>query len=63
MGSYTDYCTCFYDESTGFIYFYDEIEDRIIKKEKAADKKSAKTTMETWVNNAPEGVICQILED
>lgn len=63
MTGYTDYCTCFYDEATGQVYFYDEIEDQIIKKQKTKNKEEAESIMRNWVTNAPEHVICEMLED
>ena len=59
---YTDYCTCFYLSEDHTVCFYDEIEDRFIKKQKVADKTEADTLMQSWVANAPESIICEQLK-
>jgi len=62
MPEYTDYCTCFYEPSENKVYFYDEIKDRVINTLDAKDEVEAEKLMNAWVNNAPNGVICQRLE-
>jgi len=61
MDKYTAYCTCFYVKEENKVYFYDEIKDRNIGKEKVKDKAEAERVMKKWKNNAPAGVICDIL--
>lgn len=61
MARYTDYCTTFYVPEEKTVYFWDEIKDRTIKKQKVADKQEACHVMCSWQRNAPKGVICQIL--
>lgn len=62
MAGYTDYCTCFYDEETNQVYFWNEITDCKISTQKVKDKEEADTVMKAWVDNAPKGVICQCLD-
>lgn len=61
MAGYTDYCTCFYQPEENKVYFYDEIKESIIEKQKVVDKKEANIVMRIWQDNAPQGIICQIL--
>lgn len=61
MKKYTDYCTCFYEPKENKVFFYDEIKESIIGNEKVNDKSEADIVMRIWQDNAPEGVICQIL--
>lgn len=61
MENYTDYCTCFYQPKENKVYFYDEIKEKVIKKQKVADKKEADIVMRIWQDNAPQGIICQIV--
>lgn len=61
MAGYTDYCTCFYRPEENKVYFYDEIKENVIEKQKVADKKEADIVMQIWQTNAPQGSICQIL--
>lgn len=59
---YSDYCTCFYIPEENTVYFYDEIKESTLEKKKVNDKDEADTVMRIWQDNAPEGIICQILE-
>lgn len=59
---YTDYCTCFYEETTESVWFWDEINDRKIGEQKTQNENEAKKVMEDWVANAPDNVICQCLD-
>lgn len=61
MAGYTDYCTTFFIPEENTVYFWDEIKDRTIKKQKVVDKEEADHVMRIWQENAPDGVICQIL--
>ena len=58
---YTEYCTCFYDESAKYVYFYDELTERTISKQKVTDEIEADAIMKAWANNAPETFICHIV--
>ena len=58
---YTEYCTCFYDESTNQVYFYDELKDCTISKQKVTDEAEANKVMKLWADNAPENYICHII--
>lgn len=62
MTAYTDYCTCFFVQEENGIYFYDDIRDKIIGKEKAENREKADEIMKKWKQNAPDNIICQILE-
>ena len=62
MPEYTDYCVCFYDEADKNVCFYDEIKDSFISKRKVDSIEEAEMIMKSWVDNAPEHVICQQLE-
>lgn len=59
---YTDYCTAFYDGESSMVYFYDEIKDKGIERQKVSGKVEADMVMRAWKDNAPMGVICDILE-
>lgn len=61
MAGYTDYCTCFYEPKENKVYFYDEIKESVIEKQSVADKKEADIVMRIWQDNAPQGIICQLL--
>lgn len=62
MEKYTPYCTCFYVKEEKKVYFYDEIKDRPLGKQKVKDKEEADHVMRIWQDNAPAGVICNILK-
>jgi hypothetical protein len=59
---YSDYCTTFYDEDDNMVYFWDEMKDRGIDKQKVSGHIEALVIMQAWKDNAPEGVICEILD-
>ena len=61
MTNYTDYCTAFYDSGKKEVIFYDEIKNQNISKQKVKNKKEAEMIMRIWQDNAPDGIICQIL--
>lgn len=61
MAGYTDYCTCFYQPEESKVYFYDEIKESVIEKQKVADKNESDIVMRIWQGNAPRGVVCQLL--
>ena len=61
MQKYTEYCTCFYSSDNNEVIFFDEIEDKIIGKQKVTCKQEADNVMRIWQDSAPEGAICQIL--
>lgn len=61
MADYTDYCTAFYDYGRKEVVFYDEIKNRNICKQKVENKEEAEMIMRIWQDNAPDGIICQIL--
>lgn len=56
---YTDYCTTFYDARDGMVYFYDEMKDRMLGKQKVSGKEEAAAVMQGWIENAPKDVICE----
>ena len=58
---YTDYCTTFFVPDEKKVYFWDEIKDRIIEEKKVKDKEEAEHVMKEYKDNAPDGVICHIL--
>ena len=60
---YTDYCTTFYDPKSDTVHFYDEIRNRTIYEQKVSGKVEANIVMRIWKDDAPEGCICEILED
>lgn len=62
MKKYAVYCTCFYVKEEKKVYFYDEIRDRLLGKQKVKDQEEADIVMRIWQDNAPEGVICDILK-
>lgn len=61
MADYTGYCTAFYDKDDNAVYFWDEIKDKKIRKQKVADKAEADKVMQDWKAKAPKGVICDLL--
>ena len=61
MGEYTDYCTCFYVAGENKVHFHDEIKNSTISTRKVKDESEATMVMKSWVDNAPEGVICQMI--
>lgn len=61
MAGYTDYCTCFYDSKEKSVYFWDEIKNKTIDKQKVKDRDEAGVVMRIWQDNAPQGIICQII--
>ena len=61
MQDYTECCSCFYMQDNNEVIFYDEIKDRVIRKQKVSDKQDADNVMRIWRDNAPEGVTCQFL--
>lgn len=58
---YTDYCTTFYVPGEKKVYFWDEIKDKVIEKQKVKNKEEAERVMKEYKDNAPDGVICHIL--
>lgn len=61
MPGYTDYCTCFIEQKEECVYFWDEIKDRKIAKQEVKDIQEAADIMQEWRDNAPKGVICEII--
>jgi hypothetical protein len=59
---HTDYCTCFYDDETQSVVFWDEIKDVKIRSIKVKDKAQAKKIMLEYIDSAPERTICQALD-
>lgn len=59
--NYTDYCTAFYDEECNEVYFYDEIKDKVIGKQKVSGNVEAGIVMRVWQDNAPKRIICELL--
>lgn len=59
---HTDYCTCFYDDETQYVVFWDEIKDVKIRSVKVKDKDQAKKIMLEYIDSAPAGKICQALD-
>ncbi len=59
--NYSDYCTAFYDTKSGKVYFYDEIKNKAIGKQKVSSKAEADIVMRVWQDNAPEGIICELV--
>ncbi len=61
---YTDYCVCFsfQDEKGIGVQFYDDIKDRPIKTIHVDGLEEAKHIMEKYVAEAPDGIICQMIE-
>lgn len=59
--NYTDYCTAFYDEESNKVYFYDEIKNKVIGKQKVSGKVEASIVMRVWQDNAPKGIICELV--
>lgn len=60
---YSDYCTAFYDKEKDTVCFYDEINDQIMEKQRVSGRAEADMVMRIWKDNAPEGIICDILSD
>jgi hypothetical protein len=58
---YSDYCTTFYD-GDNMVYFWDEINDVAMDKQKVSGHIEALVVMQAWKDNAPEGTICEILD-
>ena len=52
----------FYETSENKVYFYDEMKERVIDTVAVKDVEEAELQMNAWVENAPERVICQRLE-
>lgn len=61
MEKYTDYCTTFFDTESSTVYFWDEIKNRALGKQKVKDKVEADHVMKTYKGNAPDGVICDVI--
>lgn len=61
--NYTDYCTAFYDSKSDTVYFYDEIKNKTIGKQKVSGRVEAAMVMRIWKDHAPEGCICDSLPD
>ena len=61
MLNYSDYCTAFYDMESGKVYFYDEIKNKVIGKQKVSGKVEADIVMRVWQDNAPKGIICELV--
>ena len=59
---HTYYCTCFYDDETQSVVFWDEIKDVKIRSVKVKDKAQAKKIMLEYIDSAPAGTICQALD-
>lgn len=59
--NYTDHCTAFYDSESGMVFFYDKIRNRKIGKKKVSGKVEAEIVMRVWQDNAPEGIICELV--
>ena len=59
---YTDYCTCFYDDETQSVVFWDEIKDKQIRSVKVKDKAQAKKIMLEYIDSAPAHTICKALD-
>lgn len=61
MARYTDYCTCFYDEESNSVIFWNEITDSKIGAKKVKNKEEAREVMLQYIEEAPPEVICQAL--
>ena len=61
MEKYTEYCVCYYIPSENKVYFHDEVKDSTIGTQKVKDETEADMVMKSWVDNAPKGVICEII--
>lgn len=59
--NYTDYCTAFYDAESSKVYFYDEVKNKVIGKQKVSGKMEADIVMRVWQDNAPKGIICELV--
>lgn len=61
MARYAGYCTCFYDEESKAVIYWNEITDSKISSKKVRDKDEAKKVMQAYLDEAPPEVICQEL--
>ena len=60
-GKYSDYCTSFYEEKEHQVYFWDEIKDKPLGRQKVKNKEEADLVMRIWQDNAPKGIICDLI--
>ena len=58
---YSDYCTAFYEPKGKEVWFWDEIKDKPMGKQKVESKEEADHVMRIWQDNAPKGIICDLL--
>lgn len=58
---YSDYCTVFYVPADETVYIYDEIEDRGLQQIHVESESQAVEVMRSWVEQAPEGIIAEII--
>jgi hypothetical protein len=61
MAKYAAYCTCFYDQESSSVIYWNEITDSKINSKKVKYKEEAKKVMLAYVEEAPPNVICQAL--
>lgn len=61
MARYSGYCTCFYDEESNSVIYWNEITDSKISSRKVKNEEEAKKVMLAYVDEAPPEVICQVL--
>lgn len=60
---YPDYCVIFYDREKNEVCLHDEIKSRIVERKKVSGSIEADIIMRVWQDNAPDGIICDILSD
>ena len=61
--NYPDYCVIFYDREKNEVCLHDEIKSRIVERKKVSGSIEADIIMRVWQDNAPDGIICDILSD
>ena len=61
MARYSKYCTCFYDDESKSVIYWNECTDSKISAKKVKDKEEAKRVMLAYIEEAPPEVICQAL--
>ena len=61
MARYAGYCSCFYDEESNSVIYWNEITGSKISAKKVKNEEEAKKVMLQYIEEAPPEVICQAL--